>query len=246
MAFGGLSHHLAGDGVEGGKQAQCAVSFVLEAVGLGTPWRQRQLPVLAIQRLDSGLLIDAEHHSVFGRLQVQPDDFGGLGLEVRVVRDHVGVQAVGAHTVLAPNTLHSGERHIAQLGGKLAAAPVRGAVAWFGLQRAIKHPRLQLGHRANRRAPRMVRYQSCQAIGRVRARPAADEAVIATKHTANVHAPLTRGAKQHTTGPARQRSTASLLAHHALQFCNLFVIQLQRCHASRYEGYTVEFNDSIY
>jgi hypothetical protein len=47
---------------------------------------------------------------------VQPNHVRGLGLEVRVVGDHVDVQPVRSHTVLSPDALHSGERHIAQLG----------------------------------------------------------------------------------------------------------------------------------
>src|SRR6218665_582681 len=50
------SQHLAGGGVQRREQAQCAVSLVLESVALGTPWRQRQHPVLAIECLDGGLL----------------------------------------------------------------------------------------------------------------------------------------------------------------------------------------------
>ena len=58
---GGLAQHLAGLGVEGGVQRQRAVAVVLEAVPLGAPGRQRQHRILAIQRLDGRLLIDAEH-----------------------------------------------------------------------------------------------------------------------------------------------------------------------------------------
>src|SRR6218665_126206 len=43
----GLPGQLGGGGVQRREQAQCAVSLVLESVALGTPWRQRQHPVLA-------------------------------------------------------------------------------------------------------------------------------------------------------------------------------------------------------
>src|SRR6218665_3767710 len=46
VARRGLAQHLAGGGVQRREQAQCAVSLVLESVALGTPWRQRQHPVL--------------------------------------------------------------------------------------------------------------------------------------------------------------------------------------------------------
>src|SRR6218665_2838416 len=63
VARRGLAQPLAGGGVQRREQAQCAVSLVLESVARGPPWRQRQHSVLAIERLDGGLLIDAEHSS---------------------------------------------------------------------------------------------------------------------------------------------------------------------------------------
>ena len=125
----GPAEHLAGGGVECGKKAQRAVALVLEAVALGAARRERQHPVLAVQRLDRGLLVHAEHRRVRGRVQVQADHVGGLGLEVRIVRDHVPLEPVRSYAVLAPDALHRGKRHVAQLRGKLAAAPVGRAVA---------------------------------------------------------------------------------------------------------------------
>jgi hypothetical protein len=46
-------------GIQRGEQAQGAIALVFEAVALGTPSRQRQHAVLAVQHLDRGRLIDA-------------------------------------------------------------------------------------------------------------------------------------------------------------------------------------------
>ena len=88
-------------------------ALVLEAVALGATGRQRQHPVLAVERLNRGLLIHAEHGGVRGRVKVQADHVGRLGLELRIVRDHVPLQPMRLHTVLAPDALHGREGHVA-------------------------------------------------------------------------------------------------------------------------------------
>ena len=106
---GGLAQHLAGLGVEGRVQRQRAVAVVLEAMALGAPRRQRQHRILAVQRLDRGLLVDAEHRRVLRRVQVQPDHVGRLGLEVRVVGGQVALQPMRLEAVLGPDARH---RHV--------------------------------------------------------------------------------------------------------------------------------------
>ena len=129
VAGGGLAQYFAGAGVERSEQAECAVALLFETVALGSSWRQRQHPVLAVECLDRRLLVHAEHGSVRWRVQVQADHVGRLGLEVRVAGDPVGVLPVRPHAVLAPDALHGRERHVAEFGCQLAAAPVRRAVA---------------------------------------------------------------------------------------------------------------------
>jgi len=63
-----------------------------EAVALGAPRRQRQRRVFAILHLDRRLLVNTKHGSVLGRVQVQPDHVGRLGLEVRVVASDVALE----------------------------------------------------------------------------------------------------------------------------------------------------------
>ena len=79
VTHSGLAQHFAGGGVQRRKQAQRAVALVFEAVALGTPGRQWQHSVLAVERLDRGLLIHAEHRCMGRRIQVQPDDIGSCG-----------------------------------------------------------------------------------------------------------------------------------------------------------------------
>jgi hypothetical protein len=67
------------------------VALVIEAVAFGPSGRQRQQLVLAIERLDGGLLVDAEQScGVSRRVEVQAGHIGSLRLEVRIVRNPVG------------------------------------------------------------------------------------------------------------------------------------------------------------
>ncbi len=65
---------------------------IFEAVPFGSPGRKRKHRIEAIQSLNRGLLIHAKHGRVLRRLQIQPDDIGCFGLEIRVVARHVALQ----------------------------------------------------------------------------------------------------------------------------------------------------------
>jgi len=83
----GLAQYLAGLGVEGRGQRKRAVAEVFETMTLRAAWRQRQHRILAVKRLNCGLLINTEDRSVLGRIQIQPNHVGGLGLGVGIVRE---------------------------------------------------------------------------------------------------------------------------------------------------------------
>ena len=100
-----LSLHLARPHVQRRVERQRAVPLVLEPVTLDPARRERQHAVLPVEGLNGGLLVDAEHRGVTGRIQVETDDVGGLRLEVGVVRRHVAGQPVRPQVGLAPNTL---------------------------------------------------------------------------------------------------------------------------------------------
>ena len=128
----------------------------------------RQHAVLAVECLDRRLLVDAKHGGVIRRVQIQADHVGRLGLQVRIVRDHVNVQPIRTHAMLSPNALHGQERHVAQFSSQLAAAPMRRAIL-----------RQCLTVRFNTRA-------SCLATERKRARPECRETNPAKPCCSNV------------------------------------------------------------
>ena len=75
---------LAGAEVQRGVEARGAVALVVVGGALGEPGQHRQDRRGAIQRLDLGLLIDAEHDGALGRVEIEPDDVADLGDELRI------------------------------------------------------------------------------------------------------------------------------------------------------------------
>ena len=142
------------------------------------------------------------------RVKVETDHVGRLGLEIRVVGDHVGIVPVRTHAVLAPDALDGGERHVTEFSRQLAAAPVRRAIRGLVLERAAQHPSLQPGDRRPRCAPRMQRDQSGESLHLERRCPPGDKLVIAGELASNVDPTLSVAPKQHA--PRARRATAAL------------------------------------
>src|SRR5437773_6864835 len=119
-----FAEHLPGLGVEGGIQRQGAVAKVLKAVPFCASRGQRQNRIFAIQGLDGGLFIYAEHRGMCRRVQIQPNNVGGLLLKIRIVRGHVALDAMRLESVLTPHPCH---HHVAdvQMRSEFARAPVR-------------------------------------------------------------------------------------------------------------------------
>ena len=77
---------LAGGHLEGGKQGRGAVALVIVAMAGQRPAvRELQIALRPLQRLDRGLLVDADDDGVLGRRHVEPDHIGGLGDELGIV-----------------------------------------------------------------------------------------------------------------------------------------------------------------
>jgi len=97
---------------------------------LGSPRRERQHAVAAIERLNGGLFVHAEDRRVLRRIEIEPDDVGRLALEVRIVRRHVALQTMRLKTGFAPDEMNHRLAH-AELVAELAAGPMRRTVARF-------------------------------------------------------------------------------------------------------------------
>ena len=80
-----LADHRAGEHVQRGEQGGGAVALVVVGHRAGPARLHRQRRLGAVQRLDLGLLVHAQHDRLLRRVQVQPDDVDELLLEPRVV-----------------------------------------------------------------------------------------------------------------------------------------------------------------
>ena len=74
-----------------GEQVRRAVALVVVGHRPSPARLHRQARLGAVQRLDLGLLVEAEHHRPLWRIQVEPDDVDELLLEVRIVGDLEGL-----------------------------------------------------------------------------------------------------------------------------------------------------------
>lgn len=123
----GFAQNFSGLGVERGIQRQRSVTVVLKPVPLCASRRQRQDRVLAIERLNRRLLVNAKDRSMRRRVEIQPDDVSRFFLELRIVRGHVALDPMWSQAVLAP---HAGDHHVTdtEMGSELARAPVRRSI----------------------------------------------------------------------------------------------------------------------
>ena len=76
--------HLPGGDFQGGEQGDGVMAEVVVAALLVVARLHRKHFLGAVQRLDLGLIIDAQHDRVGRRVQIQACDIGDLGLQLRV------------------------------------------------------------------------------------------------------------------------------------------------------------------
>ena len=74
MALVALAEHLTGGYVKGREQRRGSVPPIIVGAPLWQARPHRQHRLAMVQRLDLGLLVDAQHHRTLGRVQVHTDD----------------------------------------------------------------------------------------------------------------------------------------------------------------------------
>ena len=127
VASGGFAMNPSCGRVQGGIEGERSVAEVLETVAFGTSGRKRQNRVQPVQCLNRRLFIHTEHRGVARRIQVQPNDIGGFGFEVRIVAGHVAFQTMRFQAGFLPGAMH-GIFADTQDRSQLAATPVRRAI----------------------------------------------------------------------------------------------------------------------
>lgn len=104
-----FGQNLAGGNFQGRQQGMVAVPdiFISPTAGLLGPQRQERLG--AVESLDAGLLIHAQHQGLFRRIQVKPHHIQQLGFKVRIGTEGEGAQAMGLEAVRLPPWMGNGE-----------------------------------------------------------------------------------------------------------------------------------------
>jgi hypothetical protein len=83
VACGGLSMDTAGGSLQRCIQRERPMPVVFEPMALDAAGRKRQNRIEPIKCLNRRLLINAEHRGMLRRVQIEPENVRGFGLEVR-------------------------------------------------------------------------------------------------------------------------------------------------------------------
>ena len=202
------AQHLAGAEVQGGVEARRAVALVVVRGALGDPGQHRQDRRRAVEGLDLGLLVDAEHDRALGRVEIEPDDVVDLVDEQRVFGEFEGVLAMRLEPERSPDPRHRRLRE-PDLCGHRPRRPVR-RVLRRRLKRLGDHRiDLVVGDRPRPPRPRLVG----QPVKPVLGEPAAPLGDHAARHAQLASQLSVRsvaiGHRQHDPRPQRKRLRAS-------------------------------------
>ena len=115
---------LAGRDVQRREQIGHTVTHVVMRASLDLSGTHRQRRLRAIQRLDAGLLIDAQDHRMFRRVHVEPDHITDLLDELRVFGQLERVDQPWLQPERLPDPTHRRRRHPDPLG-EITRRPMR-------------------------------------------------------------------------------------------------------------------------
>jgi hypothetical protein len=91
------------------------------------PGPHRQDRLGPVERLDLRLLVHAQHQGPFGRVDVQADEVGHLGVELRVLAELEGLDPMRLQAVFLPDAVHGGTAD-AEFLGQTTRAPMGGGL----------------------------------------------------------------------------------------------------------------------
>ena len=223
---GEVADHQARGHVQRGVEVGGAVTAVVVAGSLGAARQQRQHRGGAIEGLDLGLLVDAQHHRRVRRVQVQPDDVAHLVDELGVRRQLEAVGQMRLQPEGPPDLRHRGLRHPRRLGHR-SRRPVR-CIGGRLLQRLDDDPfDVGISHRA-RRAGAGIVPQSIETQVEEPASPLAHRVLMHTEPAGDLPVGRPIGAGQHDPTAGRQRVGALGSPRPSLQRLALIVTQDDR------------------
>src|SRR5437660_11194653 len=142
--------------------------------------REWQHRILAVERLDRRLLIHTEHRRMRRRVQIKPNDIGGLLLKVRVVARHVAVQPLRIEAMFGPHPRH---HHVTdlELCSQSARAPLSRPVWRRTLEGPFQNACLQRRSQRAGLLPRVPAEQPGQPLFPKSLAPAIDKRISAVQ-----------------------------------------------------------------
>lgn len=151
----GLGDDVASGDVQRSEQVDHAVTLVVMGASFDLSGSHRQRWLSAIQRLDAGLLIHAEHHRVLRRVHVDANDVADLVHELRIRRQLEPVGQPRLETERLPDPTHR-RRRDPGLRGQVTRRPM--CRVGRGFFQGSDHDRfdISIADRARRSGPRFV------------------------------------------------------------------------------------------
>ena len=159
--------------VQRGEERGGSVALVIMGHRRRAPLLEGQTRLGPIERLDLGLLVDAQHDRTVGRVEVEADDLSNLLLEHWVVRDLEPLHDMQLQPGIGPDAPHARSRDTHRLG-HCRAAPMRGVGR--GLLHGLRdHLQPDLPRkRRHTRGPRLVALEAWNSFIEIPFLPAPD------------------------------------------------------------------------
>lgn len=202
--------------VQRGEERGGAVALVVVGHRGSASLLERQPRLGPVERLDLGLLVDAEHDRAVRRVEVEADDLGDLLLEHRVVRDLEALHDMRLQPGIGPDAPHARSRNSHRLCHR-RAAPVRGIGR--GLLHGLRdHLQPDLPRqRRHPRGPRLVPLEPRHALIEIPLLPAPDRRLRHARlpHDLGGATPIGRG--QHDLGPPDELARRVAVGDQGLQ-----------------------------
>src|ERR1700722_19877390 len=201
VSWRSLTEYLTCFGVESGIQRERAMSVVLKAMTFRAARRKGKDGILPIQRLNGALFIDAEHHGMLRRAQIQSDNVSSLGFKVRVIGRQIALASMRSQSMLSPHTRDHHVRDM-QLRSQFSSAPMRRSITGFALDTPLQDACFHDGCQRCRRLPGATTKQPRQTFLREPLAPTVYEAIWTVQLLADHRPGLTSVQQQYQSRPA--------------------------------------------
>src|SRR5262245_25387682 len=244
MAWGGMSKHLAGKIVQGGKKGHRPMPIVVVGLGANVSLAQRQARLGAFEGLTLALFITAEHQGPIGRIQVEAHHVPKLLLKGKVFGELEMTHPMGLQLMGRPEPLHT---RFAQpgLAGHRAHAPSSSVRSLRAHQ--TQGPSDRLGRKLRFASPSRRIFEPLQASGAKALPPASNGQETDRLFLGDLFVGESPGQAQDDPGSENLPLAARLGPHDAVEFSLLALRHFNRyrCWHNRHPTKSVHTTQSL-